>query len=70
MSYRSFKILTVQLSCSGNLTADDAGLVKSTMEMVPPQTTVRATKFLIYLMVSEKKLNAPETQKFVKTIQY
>lgn len=31
VSYRSFKILTVQLSYSGNLTAADAGLLKSTV---------------------------------------
>lgn len=33
VSHRSFKIPTVQLSYSGNLTADDVGLLKSAMEM-------------------------------------
>lgn len=50
VSYRSFKILTVQLAYSGNVTADDAGLLKSTMEMVLPQATMRRTEFLMYLM--------------------
>lgn len=33
VSYRSFKIAAVQLPYSGNLCADDVGLLKSTMEM-------------------------------------
>lgn len=64
--YRSFKILTVRLSYSGNLTADDVGLLKSTMEMILSQTIVRTTKFLMYLMghlLSEGNPNAPEAHR-------
>lgn len=65
VSYRSFKIPTVQFSYSGKLTADDAGLLKSIMEVVLSQTTVRTTKFLMYLIghLSEGKLNAPEAHR-------
>lgn len=62
MSCRSSETLTVQLAYGGNLPAGDAGLLKSTMEMVLPSTTMRTTELLMCLMgqlLSEEKLNAP-----------
>ena len=66
VSCRSFETFTVQLAYGGNLPADDAGLLNSTMEMVLPSTIVRTTEFLMCLMgqlLSEEKLNAPEARR-------